>query len=165
MSLEWDDRDTRCTVEAYRRSRKRLTEGTYSETELPHVNAMIRNLDFAIDWMTHAKQPDRRRGIENLASYQREISVDPVKLDYVHAPTETRYERISDFYRIMIQDVLAQLSTRERECYELAYGQLYTHSEIAMLLNIDRRNVAKHIKRAEQKLQQKRIQTSLFHVG
>jgi RNA polymerase sigma-70 factor (ECF subfamily) len=126
---------------------------------------MIRDIDYAIEWMIHAKQPGRKRGIENLAAYQREISVDPVKLEYVHKPTETRYERISDYYVFMIQDILSQLSMRERECYELAHGQLFTHSEIAVTLNMDRRNVANLLKRAEQKLHKKRLQASLFHTG
>lgn len=160
--------DYNADIETYTKSKKMLQQidvRGYSENEKAHVNAMIRDVEYVIQWLKLGHKPGPQRGVERLAGYQREKLVDPLVMQsYVQQAGAGSPTRITDGERQLIDDALQLLSPRERDCYVMAHGECFPHSEIAKLLGIDRGNVAHYIQRAQLKLSRHYFQTSLHLV-
>lgn len=150
--MEWLDIDQECTIETYKRSRKRLTTldtSEYSDNEKSHVSAMIRDLDYSIEWLERGHQPGNRRGAERLAAYQREIPME-IMDKYAKRPEPKKVVSLADWERM--EYILSMLTDRERECYEMHIGGMYSTREIGRELGIRMQTVCENIKRAENKI-------------
>ena len=162
------DLDYNADIETYKRTRKRLAEtdtAGWSESKLAQLTAMIRDCDYIIQWLKTGHKPGPQRGVERLAGYQREKLVDPLIMQsYVQRGAIGSPTSITDGERQLIEDALSQLSPRERECYEMAHGYCISHSQIAEMLGIDRRNVGTLIQRAQLKLSKQYYQIGLHLV-
>lgn len=149
--------------EARRDGEKVLDDQALAERQI--LAEMIGDVEFVIEWLESGRRPGNRRGVERLAAYQREKPMDPIKIQaFFTRSTAGSPANLTEWERQQIEDALSVLSERERECYVLAYGECFSHSEIAELLNISVSSVETYLKRANQKITE-RIQTSLFLVG
>lgn len=148
--------DYNAEIEVYRRSKKRLQQidtSEYSDSEKAHINAMISNCEYAIQWLRTGHKPGPQRGVERLAGYQREKLVDPLIMQsYVQRGAMGSPTTITDGERQRIDDALATLSPRERECYVMAHGECFSQYEIAQILGIPRDTVKTYIERAQKKV-------------
>jgi positive control factor len=139
---------------------KRIYDGLDCRRQI--IGEMISDVDFVIEWLETGRRPGNRRGIERQAAYQRERLMDPVRMQaFAARSTAGSPANITEWEHQQIEDALCELSERERECFELAYGQCFSHAYIAEMLNISVSSVETYIKRANAKVSE-RVKTSLF---
>lgn len=141
---------------------KERAETTKDKATYDIISEMISDVNFAIEWMHTGRRPGNKRGIERLASYQREKLVDPLRMQaFVRNTRSASPTTLTDYQRFQIQDALSRLSEMEKQCYVLAHGECYSHSEIAELLNITKGSVSQLVSRAQKKISED-LQNSLF---
>lgn len=144
---------------------KSVSSGDEHKTERQIIGEMIGDTEFVIEWLETGRRPGNRRGAERQAAYQREKLMDPVKMQaYVARSTAGSPVNLTEWEMQQIEEALCVLSVRERECYQLAHGECFSHSQIAELLGISKSSVDTHIQRAQQKISE-RVMNSLFLVG
>ncbi|WP_309479439.1 sigma-70 family RNA polymerase sigma factor [Brevibacillus agri] len=149
--------------EALRASAEAGNEDAMAERQL--IGEMRGEVEWIIEWLETGRRPGNRRGAERQAAYQREKLMDPVKMQaYVARSTAGSPVNLTEWEMQQIEEALCVLSARERECYQLAHGECFSHSQIAELLGISKSSVDTHIKRAQQKISE-RVLNSLFLVG
>jgi positive control factor len=147
---------------------KRMIEKA-SDRDKSLINGMIRDLQYAIEWMETGRQPGNKRGVERLAAYQRERPVDPLLMQKFFRSREESYpwkepaqeSIISSFDQERIEDALSVLTAKEKEVYLMSRGHCLSYSQIASYLCISSSSVQTMIERAEKKTS-KRIYNSLF---
>ncbi|MGD6956481.1 sigma factor-like helix-turn-helix DNA-binding protein [Rossellomorea aquimaris] len=140
-----------------------------SDRDKTLINGMIRDLQYAIEWMETGRQPGNKRGIERLAAYQRERPFDPLLMqrffrsnDETYAWDEAVNENvISSAEQEMIEDALSVLTAKEKEVYLMSRGHCLSYSQIANYLCISSSSVQTMIERAEKKIAKRRYD-SLF---
>jgi positive control factor len=133
------------------------------------LNGMIRDLQYAIEWMETGRQPGNKRGVERLAAYQRERPFDPLLMQRFFRSKEEFFpwkekeheSIISSFDRERIEDALSVLTAKEKEVYLMSRGHCLSYSQIANYLCISSSSVQTMIERAEKKISKRRID-SLF---
>lgn len=147
----------------YRKTLKRLQDrreqiveaGLESECadELDLIKGMVSDVNYAIEWLHTGRQPNAKRGIDRRSVYQRTVFMDPAIMERYMRPTNTRSaSTLTEDDKHRLEEVLELLSPRERECYEMHYGDGLPHSKIAEILNIPRSNVGEYVKRAHEKV-------------
>ncbi|AYK05307.1 sigma factor-like helix-turn-helix DNA-binding protein [Brevibacillus laterosporus] len=144
---------------------KRGLEAVLDDSERCYLSEIISDVEYVIEWLETGRRPESKRGIERRAAYQREKLVDPIRMQaFVFRGTAGSPANISEWESLQIEDALCVLSVRERECYLLAHGEGFSHSQIAQMLNITVSSVETYIKRSQLKVS-KRIMNSLFLAG
>lgn len=104
-----------------------------------------------------------RHPIERRAKEQREVYVDPIEMADVpqegdEVDTDTLRERVEELYNH------AGLSPREKEIFDMKYGEMMTVDEIAEVLGTSRGNVAGKLARAKEKIKNKVRQKQHFGI-
>ncbi|OMD73343.1 RNA polymerase subunit sigma-24 [Paenibacillus odorifer] len=128
------------------------------------ISGMVSDCEFAIEWLSTGRRPGNKRGIERRAGYEREILLDPIRMQAFASDSKAGSPaNLSDEQRFQLEFALNQLSERERECYTLAHGQCIPHSEIAKMLGITYGSVSEYIQRAQRKISDT-VENSLFFV-
>ena len=154
MNAEWLGR---ADIETYRLSKQNLHEllpTIIDERHKAHVRAMIRDCDYIIEWMETGRRPGNKRGVERLAAYQREIPTDIME-KYANKPAPVQFHDDREY--VHMEYILALLSDRERTCYEMNIGGMWTEREIASTLEISRTSVQEFLKRANAKIKKYRM--------
>lgn len=114
----------------------------------------IRDVEYAIKWLETGRQPDNQRGIQRRSKEQREILLDPFKMQsYVSPGTGGCRVSVSDAERQLIDFYLQFVTEKERECYLMVHGSGFTHEKAAEMLFISRGNVSTLLSRAQQKIE------------
>lgn len=150
------------------------------EEERKVVVGMIASCSYIIDWLAMGRMPGNRRGIERRSGSQREILTDPSRLNGLQeraarvcgndavegdvtgsasggggkgdAGGKNGGGAIGDEFRMRLEEALAGLTERERDCYVLAHGECFTFTEIAGLLGISKSSVGTYMTRAQRKI-------------
>lgn len=133
----------------YREALKKIQAADQLEQAL--INGMGRDMDYAIEWMETGRRPGSKRGVERLAAYQREIPTDIIE-KYMKPPPSLEVGAYDVKEYAHMEFILAMLTDRERECYEMKIGGMMTDVEIANTLGLARRTVREFIARAERKV-------------
>lgn len=126
------------------------------EEERRLIVSMIASCSYVMDWLASGSMPGNRRSMERRAGYQREVLTDPFRMPR-QADSYTEHRRSGDdgctsADRDRLERVLQMLTERERDCYVLAYGERFTYSEIANLLQISKSSVGTYMARAQRKI-------------
>ncbi|QOS77940.1 RNA polymerase subunit sigma-24 [Paenibacillus sp. JNUCC31] len=147
------------------RQARRIAKRLYDRADADDkkiISKIISECEFVEEWLSTGRRPGNKRGVERLAAYQREVLVDPLKMQaYVSNSKAGSPSNLTDWQRFQISDALSRLSDRERECYVLAHGECYSHSAIADMLYISKDSVSEYIDRAQRKIS-KDLESSLF---
>jgi positive control factor len=133
------------------------------------LKSMIRDLQYAIEWMETGRQPGNKRGVERLAAYQRERPFDPLLMQRFFRSQDETYSWddaenesvISSAEQEMIEDALSVLTAKEKEVYLMSRGHCLSYSQIANYLCISSSSVQTMIERSEKKIAKRRYD-SLF---
>lgn len=149
-------------IEEYRRGKsdlkKRLkaleAEDPLNEVDIQLIDDMIADMQFAIEWLRDGHQPNTYQGIDKKAVYQKMMCES---MDFIPDITDQlnindHQLRLSPHQRIKITNILASLSTRERQCYLLHTTQQLSMAEIADETGIKKRTVQQYIERARVKV-------------
>lgn len=140
-----------------RMCRRKAKEAERSE-ERTEWNAMASHADFVVQWLETGRQPGNMRGIERRSVYELTTLVDPTNdkdpsLSYNpfdEPKNKTDEERKKE--ALLVENILLNLSNREREIFVMRYERLMKRREIAEELGITVGTVAQTLKRAEEKL-------------
>lgn len=126
------------------------------------INGFISNVMYVITWLSRGHAPGPRRGIHRRSRQQREILMEPLKMQsYANPAACGSPTTLSDSERFMIDEAMHSLSDRERECYIMKYGQCFSENEIARMLGISRPTVQQFLKRAEAKVNES-VRNNIF---
>jgi DNA-directed RNA polymerase specialized sigma24 family protein len=92
-------------------------------------------------------------GIERRSAYQREILVDPMKMQaYVSHSSAGSPTNLSEWERMQIEDALSRLSAQERVCYVMKHGEGYSFKYIADQMGLSPSTVENYVLRAQKKV-------------
>lgn len=144
---------------------KSVSSGDEHKTERQIIGEMIGDTEFVIEWLETGRRPGNKRGIERRAAYEREKLMDPVRMQaFVSRGTAGSPCNLTEWQRFQLEDALAILTERERECYVLTHGEGFSFEETARLLQITKSSVQTLVTRAQAKISE-RVASSLFFVG
>ncbi|WP_081966003.1 sigma factor-like helix-turn-helix DNA-binding protein [Paenibacillus sp. FSL H7-0357] len=117
------------------------------------ISGMVSDCKYIIEWLTTGRRPGNRRGIERRAGYEREILLEPLRMQlFTSSDAINRSDSITDDRRSLLDFALEPLSKRERECYMMAHGEGFSHACIAEMLGISAGSVSEYIQRAQRKI-------------
>lgn len=117
------------------------------------IAGMVSDCKYVIEWLSSGRRPGNKRGIERRAGYEREILLEPIRMqNFAGRFKAVPSEGISEDRRFQLEYVLGLLSRRERECYVLASGEGFSHVAIAGMLMISAGSVSEYIQRAQKKI-------------
>lgn len=126
------------------------------------INSFISNVMYVITWLNRGHAPNPRRAIHRRSRQQREVLMDPLKMQSFANPAACGSPTtITDSERFMIEEAMYSLNERERDCYMLKYGQCFSERQIARMLKISQQAVNQHVKKAEKKINES-IRNNLF---
>jgi len=126
--------------------------------DLKQFNSMIADMSFSLEWLKTGRQPGTYRGIDEKSVYQKRSYenidlipdiVEQIKNDDRKELYMTREEKV------ILADILASFSEKERVCYLLHVGHKKSMGDIATELGISKSTVQTHINRAKSKVKQK----------
>ena len=125
--------------------------------DLTLINSMIESMAFSIDWMATGRQPGTYRGAEKRAVYQMKYieSIDTIPDIAEQLETDHKHLFISKEERLILADIFASMSHRERQCYVLHEGQNMSMGRIADEIGLKKRTVQQYIERARQKVRER----------
>lgn len=130
--------------------KRKLGDSEWDLQDKTHINSMINDMTFAIDWMKIGRMPGSLRGIDKRSAYQRRALIDMdllPSLDIVPEPRELTEEEKRAIYNVLID-----LSHRERQCFLLHAALGWSFQSIADELKISKSSVQKYIERAKNKI-------------
>jgi|SRR5690625_4727694 len=118
------------------------------------LGGMESDLRYALEWMRRGRMPGPRRGVERLASYQRERPIDPIHIQtYMSQPLYQQHKNtVSNSDMERIKKALSCLTEMERDVYIMARGRCIPRSEIAMMLGVEKGTVNKILTRSDEKI-------------
>lgn len=155
MSIEWLGHADIETYKITKHSLHELLPTILEENHKAHVRAMIRDCDYILEWLETGRRPGNKRGVERLAAYQREIPTDIME-KYANKPVPVQFHDDKEY--VHMEYILSLLSDRERTCYEMNIGGMWTEREIASTLGVSRTSVQEFLKRANAKIKKYRMQ-------
>lgn len=125
--------------------------------DLKQFNSMIESMTFSIDWMTTGRQPGTFRGVDEKQVYQRRsyenIDLIPDIAEQLESEDiNKKHLFMTREEKIILADILASFSMRERQCYLLHVAQGMSWSKIADELGISKSMVQQSINRARKKI-------------
>lgn len=158
------------TAENYRRSGNKtraLLSRTKDKAEREIIGGMISECDYVCEWLETGRRPGNRRGIERRAAYQRERPVDPIVLQtYTRqsggAIGNIHAEGISDEDRAKVENVLRQLTEKERDAYVMVIGQGLPFAEAARIRGVEKGSIQSLVESARRKISKIMMQGDLF---
>lgn len=89
--------------------------------DLTQINSMIESMAFSINCMATGRQPGTYQGAEKRAVYQRQYIEDMDTIPDIAEQLEEDHKHlyISKEERLIIANMFASMSRRERQCYVL----------------------------------------------
>lgn len=125
--------------------------------DLTQINSMIESMGFSIEWMATGRQPGTYRGVEKRAIYQKQFiaSMDIIPDITEQLEEDHKHLYISKEERMILAEIFAAMSQRERQCYVLYEGQGMSMGRIADELGLKKRTVQQYIERARTKVRER----------
>lgn len=125
------------------------------------INSMISEMEFALQWMMSGRNPDARRRADRTGAF----TLDPKLIEAV-VPNKMIEEKrkITAEEKWLLDDVLADLTQREKDVFTLIKAEGLTFEYTADLLGITKSSVQTYLKWAERKVEDRK-NGSLFLVS
>lgn len=171
--LSWADKMIPEYIEGRQEMKKRAKQvdrdNPIEMNDLKHFNSMIDSMSYSLEWMTTGRQPNTYRGVDEKAVYQRR-SYENIDLIPDIAEQLEEEESINKKHlfmtreeKVILADILASFSLRERQCYILHVGQKKSMSEIAYELGVSKSMVQQSIRRAKNKIEERMDKDSVIY--
>lgn len=142
---------------------QRCADNTQNPLEKTIMNSIVRSLDESIDYMRTGISPAEYNLTVN-AKKKPEIAIaDDYLMTIAKTNSDADHEDDKDytFDRLLIADLLKDLTLKEKECFLMTQQSLFTHSETAEILNISRGTVSKNLERARIKIAKRKSESLL----
>lgn len=129
----------------------------HQKQDLTQINSMIESMTFSMDWMEIGRQPGTYKGADIKSIYQKRSFES---MDMIPDITEQLEEGPKQLYmtaeeKIILADIFASFSLRERQCYVLHYGAGLSWAKIAEDLGVSKSMVQQSIRRAKEKVEKR----------
>lgn len=129
-------------------------EDPQDKLDLTQYNSMIDEMDFVLQWLETGRDPNNYRGADKRGIYQ---SQSFQSMDFIPDITEQIEEGPKHLYmsaeeKIIMADIFASLSYRERQCYILHEAAGMSWSKIAEELGVSKSRVQQAMNRARKKI-------------
>ncbi|MET3657851.1 sigma factor-like helix-turn-helix DNA-binding protein [Sporosarcina psychrophila] len=170
--LSWVDKLVPEYIEGRQEMKKRADQvdrdNPIEMNDLKQFNSMIDSMTYSLEWMTTGRQPNTYRGVDEKAVYQRR-SYENIDLipDIAEQLEEESINKKHLFMtreeKVVLADILASFSLRERQCYILHVGQKKSMSEIAYELGVSKSMVQQSIRRAKNKVEERMDKKSMIY--
>lgn len=126
----------------------------HDKQDLSQINSMIESMTFSMEWLETGRQPGTYKGMDKKGIYQRHSFAN---MDFIPDITEQIEEGPKQLYmtreeKMLMADIFAKLSLRERQCYILHHAAGKSFAAIAEELNVSRSRVQQAIERARKKI-------------
>ncbi|MDW0113779.1 sigma factor-like helix-turn-helix DNA-binding protein [Sporosarcina saromensis] len=136
--------------------------------DLKQINSMIESMTFSLDWMKTGRQPGNYRGVDKKAIYQRRSYENIDLIPDIAAQLETddinkKHLFMTREEKIILADILASFSLRERQCYILHVAQKRSMGDIATELGVSKSMVQQSIRRAKKKIKDRVENDSMIY--
>lgn len=133
---------------------KKLGDTEADKIDKTLINGMYEDMTFAIDWLKKGRQPGTYRGADKKAVYQiqyiEEMDLIP---DITEQLAEEREElQLEEHQKEVLQQLLSELSGREKQCFILHVGGRKSMSEVAKMLGISKSSVQEYLNRTRKKV-------------
>ncbi|WP_438312250.1 sigma-70 family RNA polymerase sigma factor [Sporosarcina sp. FA9] len=129
--------------------------------DLKQFNSMIDSMTYSLEWMTTGRQPGTFRGVDEKAVYQRRsyenIDLIPDIEMQLREGNDINKKHLfmTREEKVIMADILASFSLRERQCYILHMAQGMSWSKIAEELGVSKSMVQQSIRRARKKIDER----------
>ena len=123
--------------------------------DIKQINSMIDSLSYSIEWMKKGRQPGTFRGADKRAIYQRQYVESMDFIPDIVEQLEPKQLYMTNEEKIILSDILASFSVRERQCYLLHVAQGLSMGKIAEQMGVSKSTVQTHIARAKQKVKER----------
>lgn len=150
----------RLSLDKIQQGQKKLIQKNQQSEEdiedLRLLKSMERDLRWTLTWLETGRQPSNQRGIENRATYQREVfwsqlfEKEQRQIEWQESQ-RTRYIHRENEW---LEKMLSYLSTSEYEAFVAVRGEGLSFAQTALLLHCSKSTVQSYVKRAEKKLRQ-----------
>lgn len=125
--------------------------------DLSQYNSMIEEMEFVLQWLETGRDPNNYRGADKRGIYQNRSFQS---MDFIPDITEQLEESPKHLYmspeeKIIMADIFASLSFRERHCYILHVGRQINVGRIAEGLGVGKSTAQSYIERAKKKVAQR----------
>lgn len=137
--------------------------------DLKHFNSMIESMTLSLEWMTTGRQPGTYRGVDEKSVYQKRSyeNIDLIPDIEMQLREENdinkKYLFMTKEEKIILADILASFSLRERQCYILHVAQKRSMSDIANELGVSKSMVQQSIRRAKKKINERVEKDSVIY--
>jgi len=115
---------------------------------------MIRDLEFAVKWLEHGRNPDSyQKGAERARVYLE----DPDILNSIEdksAGRQAEQIEVNPEEQQLIKQMLANLTEREEDVYMMHHAKMLPLEEIGQLVGVTKSTVSTTYRRAEKKINQ-----------
>ncbi|GAA5417970.1 hypothetical protein Pryu01_03048 [Paraliobacillus ryukyuensis] len=127
-----------------------LGNSDLDNSDKTHINSMLSEMSFVIDWLKSGKEPGKIRGIEKNSIYQVN-SMDDMDLfpSLQIKPTE---RELTEDEKQLVYDALRDLSPRERQAFIFREAYLWSYKDISNELGVAISTVQSYLERAKEKL-------------
>ncbi|MDN3365384.1 sigma factor-like helix-turn-helix DNA-binding protein [Priestia megaterium] len=126
------------------------------KSERSLYSSMITDMVFEIEWMKTGRRPGSMRGAENLAAYQREISIDPNRFLHMQSiEVESKTDEEIQILEDKVLDLLWFLTKKERTVYMMANGYGHSVEEIAEYTKMASGTIKSILDRCRKKIRKK----------
>lgn len=155
LDLEKKEMNDRKQPELIRREAAKEAEGIELDKKI--WSSIVRDLEFTVKWLSTGRQPENIKGIDSLATYQKEKPFDPYLMqlyaysecDHYEWEKERSLEETEK--EKLIRQMVSCLSKQEKDILTLS-AEGYSHYEIASALDMPRRTVSDCLKRSKEKI-------------
>lgn len=129
--------------------------------DLKQFNSMFDSMTYSLEWMTTGRQPNTYRGVDEKAVYQRrsyeniDLIPDIAEQLKEEGDINKKHLYMTREEKVIMADILASFSLRERQCYILHEAQKMSMSAIADELGISKGTVQGYIEKARKKVRER----------
>lgn len=160
VTLPFDyELDHAADISAYKRTIKMLRSidtSEYDLRELSHVNAMIRDCHYVIEWLGTGRRPGTKRGIERSAKKDREIPMDmDILRRYMGRGERCNlhfHKEISHDQMVMMESALDILTVQQRDAFVMVAVNRFSLEMAAETMGLKKTSVQNHVDRAKAKI-------------
>jgi len=144
-------------IKEYRKSLEAVNKCRFMIAD-EHSKKLLGNcatsLRYSIEYMEIGKEPGNRRSITNRSYEQRTVPMDPNSYDFLKAAVinKVAQNNLSDEKRVLVDDLLALLTPKQREAFVMVRGNGYSFSQAGKMMKIKETSVQSHVDRAEKKM-------------
>lgn len=134
------------------------------KNDLTQINSMIDSMAFSMDWMETGRQPGTYKGVDKRRIYQRQSFAS---MDFIPDITEQLEEGPKQLYmtqeeKMILADIFASFSLRERQCYILHEAAGVSMGKIAEEIGVTKSSVQYYIRQARNKVKQRMDKTAPY---